>query len=157
MYPFDFTQPVVGKARVEIPKPLADVFNFVGNDFFINYPRWALEVTEFKPLTGSEVFIGAKARQIREEQGQNVETEFEISEFDPPKKVTLKGVKQPFRNTYQFSGENGQSFTELEFSFELLELELFMRPFQKLIRTAIEEGAETTVANIRDLFAERDC
>jgi len=40
----------------------------------------------------------------------------------------------------------------LTFRFELTEIEVFMRPFQKLIRTAIEDGAENTVENIKNLI-----
>lgn len=152
MYPFDVSKSVIGKASIEIDKPLTHVFNFVGEQFFDNYPKWALEVTEFKPLTGTSVFVGAKAQQVRFEQGQKVESVFEVSEFQPPQKVTLSGVDQPFRNTYQFSKLEDKDCTELEFCFEILELELFMRPFEKLIRMAIEEGAENTVANIKNLI-----
>jgi hypothetical protein len=150
MYPFDFSKPVVGKASVEIEKPIQEVFEFVGENFFDNYPKWAPEVAELKPLSGKEVSVGARAQQVRVEQGQKVESVFEIAEFEPPKKVTLVGITQPFRNTYElcFSGE----FTDLVFKFELLELDIFMRPFEKLIRMAIEEGAENTVANIKILL-----
>jgi hypothetical protein len=156
MYAFDISKPVVGKASIEINKPVTYVFCFVGKKFFDNYPKWALEVSEFKPLTGKDIFVGAKAQQTRLEQGQKVESVFEVSEFETPQKVTLTGVDAPFRNTYLFSSRAGQDFTELEFSFELLELELFMRPFEKLIRMAIEEGAENTVENIKNLLAD-DC
>ncbi|WP_269144437.1 hypothetical protein [Methylicorpusculum oleiharenae] len=33
-----------------------------------------------------------------------------------------------------------------------MEIELFMRPFEKLIRVAIEEGAQNTVNNIKNLL-----
>ncbi len=154
MYPFDISKPVIGKAKTEINKPIACVFCFVGEKFFDNYPKWALEVSEFKPLDGEDVHVGAKAQQVRVEQGQKVESVFEVSEFEPPEKVTLTGVDAPFRNTYHFSGNQDQDLTELEFSFEILELELFMRPFEKLIRMAIEEGAENTVTNIKNLLSE---
>jgi hypothetical protein len=42
--------------------------------------------------------------------------------------------------------------TRLTFRFELLEVEVFMRPFQKLIRSAIEDGAENTVETIKNLI-----
>jgi hypothetical protein len=151
---FDITRPVMGKARVEINKPITYVFCFVGKKFFANYPKWTPEVAEFKPLTGDEIFVGAKAQQVRVEQGQKVESVFEVSEFEPPKKMTLVGVAAPFRNTYQFMGNADQDMTELEFCFEILELEIFMRPFEKLIRMAIEEGAENTVANIKNLLSD---
>jgi len=60
--PFDSTKPVIGKACIRINKPIEEVFHFVGESFFENYPKWALEVTEFEPLDGEKVFIGAKIR-----------------------------------------------------------------------------------------------
>jgi Polyketide cyclase / dehydrase and lipid transport len=152
MYHFDVSQPVAGKASIEINKPVTEVFRFVGEKFFDNYPKWALEVSDFKPLTGTDVFVGAKAQQTRLEEDQKVESVLEVSEFEPPKKVTLTGVGAPFRCTYQFSGKEGKDVTKLEFSFEILELEPFMWPFEHSIRTAIEEGAENTVENIKNLM-----
>lgn len=154
MNPFDISRPVVGKANIEINKPVTYVFCFVGEQFFDNYPKWAVEVSEFKPLTGKDIFVGARAQQIRIEHGEKVESIFEVSEFESLKKITLVGVDAQFRNTYYFSANDEDGQTELEFSFELLELELFMRPFEKLIRMAIEEGAENTVANIKNLLAD---
>jgi hypothetical protein len=154
MYPFDISRPVLGKASIEINKPVTYVFCFVGERFFENYPKWAVEVSEFKPLTGKEVFVGARAQQIRIEYGEKVESVFEVSEFEAPDKMTLVGVDTQFRNTYNFSAKEEDNLTNLEFSFEILELELFMRPFEKLIRIAIEEGAENTVANIKNLLAD---
>ncbi len=155
MFPFDIIHPVVGKASVEINKPVQDVFRFVGERFFDNYPRWAAEVSEVIPLTGQNVFEGAKAKQIRqEEHGETIESILEVSEFEPFKKMTLKVVNAPFRNTYQFSTKNDKDVTKLEYSFEILELEPFMWPFEKMIRTAAQEGTENTVANIKNLMAE---
>lgn len=151
---FDISKSVIGKAVIEINKPVDYVFIFVGEHFFDNYPKWALEVSVFKPLDGNEVFVGAKAQQIRMEQGQEVESIFEVTEYEPVKIFTLMGVELPYRNTYRFTTCQGSDLTELEFAFELLELELFMRPFEKLIRMAIEEGAEQTVTNIKNLISD---
>jgi Polyketide cyclase / dehydrase and lipid transport len=152
MYPFDVSHPVVGKASVEINKPVNEVFRFVGEHFFDNYPKWALEVSEFNPLTGKSVFVGAKAKQIRQDQDGTVESILEVSEFEPPQKVSLTAVDAPFRNTYQFSAKAGQDVTELEYSFEILELEPLMWPFENAIRAAIKEGAEHTAENIKILM-----
>ena len=86
MYHFDVSQPVAGKASIEINKPVTEVFRFVGEKFFDNYPKWALEVSDFNPLTGTDVFVGAKAQQTRLEEDQKVESALEVSEFEPPKK-----------------------------------------------------------------------
>ena len=42
--------------------------------------------------------------------------------------------------------------TRLTFVFELTRLDFFMRPFEKLIRVAVQEGAQRTVRNIKGLL-----
>lgn len=154
--PFDSSNPVVGKASIRIDKPARQVFQFVGEHFFDNYPKWALEVARFEPLDGNQVFVGAKAKQLRIDQGQAVESVFEITDYQRFRQLALKGIDEPYRNTYSLESESPEDSTILTFCFELLELELFMRPFEKLIRSAIEEGAENTVINIKKLLSESD-
>lgn len=156
MFPFDVTKPVVGQASVVINKPNTDIFVFIGDNFFQNYPKWAEEVTEFHPLNGLQVFVGAKAEQLRRDQGQEIKSVFEITEFHPYIRLAFKGLSAPYQNTYHLEPLDTGQATLLTYSFVLLELELFMRPFEKLIRTAIEEGAENTVENIKKLLAESD-
>jgi len=156
MFPFDASKPVVGKASVVINRPTTDIFVFIGERFFENYPKWALEVSEFQALNGPQVFVGAKAEQLRRDQGQEIKSVFEITEFHPHLKLTFKGITAPYLNTYSLEPNDTELATVLTFSFTLLELELFMRPFEKLIRSAIEEGAENTVENIKKLLMEND-
>ncbi|AEG00111.1 SRPBCC family protein [Methylomonas methanica] len=151
--PFDSTKPVVGEATIEIDKPPTDVFAYVGEQFFNNYPKWAVEVVKFEPLDGNEVFIGAKAKQIRKDNDAEIESVFAITDFHPQEKLSLTGVDQPYKQSYILNANEQKKPTSLTFRFELLELEIFMRPFEKLIRYAIEDGAENTVENIKNLIA----
>lgn len=156
MFLFDASKPVIGKASALINKPATEVFVFIGERFFENYPKWALEVAEFEPLNGFTVFVGARARQLRRDQGQEIKSIFEITEFHPHINLTFRGITAPYLNTYYLERGDIEESTLLTFSFELLELELFMRPFEKLIRSAIEEGAENTVENIKKLLSGTD-
>jgi hypothetical protein len=150
-FPFDLNKPVAGEASIDIERPADDVFEIIGRHFFDNYPKWSAEVVEFEPLNGRQVCVGAKARQVRKDSGAEVESVFEITEFQPSHKLVLKGIAEPYRQSYLLaSGQTAQP-TRLTFRFELLELDVFMRPFEKLIRYAIEEGAENTVENIKNL------
>lgn len=151
-FPFDSSRPVAGEASIDIDKPINEVFSFIGEHFFDNYPKWAQEVVEFEPLDGRQVFVGAKAKQIRKDNGAEVESIFEITDFQPFIKLIFQGLTAPYKHCYLLaSGEHAQP-THLTFRFELLELEVFMRPFEKLIRAAIEDGAENTVENIKNLI-----
>ncbi|MBL6986505.1 MAG: SRPBCC family protein [Methylobacter sp.] len=152
-FPFDSSKPVVGEAVIDINHSIHEVFSFIGERFFDNYPKWALEVVEFEPMDGKEVFVGAKAKQVRNDSGAAVESVFEITDYQPPATLIFKGLTAPYRHSYLLESSEQNPPTRLTFRFELLEIEVFMRPFEKLIRSAIEEGAENTVENIKNLIA----
>ena len=150
-FSFDLTKPVAGEASTDIERPAGEIFDLIGRHFFDNYPKWAVEVVEFEPLDGCRAGVGAKARQVRKDSGAEVESVFEITEFQPDRKLVLKGLSEPYRHSYLLEPGQMAKPTRLTFRFELLELDVFMRPFEKLIRYAIEEGAENTVENIKNL------
>lgn len=151
-FPFDSSKPVIGEANIEINKSIDDVFSYVGVHFYDNYPKWALEVVEFEPLDGKDVFVGAKAKQIRDDNGTKVESIFKITDYQPSLKLIFKGLTEPYIHSYLLESSEKNQSTRLTFRFELTEIEVFMRPFQKLIRSAIEDGAENTVDNIKKLI-----
>ena len=105
-----------------------------------------------EPLDGNEVFIGAKTKQVREDQGSTTESIFEFTVYDPVAKLMFKGLDQPYSHSYLLERIDQEQSTRLTFRFELSEIEVFMRPFQKLIRASIEDGAENTVENIKNLM-----
>jgi hypothetical protein len=85
------------------------------------------------------------------DRGIRSETTFEIREVEPPGRFVLEGLSEPFRSTYHFeSAPDGA--TGITFDFEMRELELSMRPFAKLIRAALQDGAEQTVENLKSLL-----
>nr|WP_305907574.1 SRPBCC family protein [Methylomarinum sp. Ch1-1]MDP4520337.1 SRPBCC family protein [Methylomarinum sp. Ch1-1] len=142
----------MGSASIEIDKPVRQVFSFVAEHFFDNYPKWALEVVEFKPINNNPLKVGALARQARIDQGHKVESTFEISRYETDSLLELNGLSEPFRHSYHFASQ-GEDKTLLTDRFELLELELFMRPFEKLISRAIEEGLQNSIHNIKKLLS----
>ncbi|MDI1231484.1 MAG: SRPBCC family protein [Methylobacter sp.] len=150
-FSFDSSKPIAGEASIEINKSIQDVFSYIGEHFYDNYPKWAVEVVEFEPLDGKEVFVGSKAKQIREDNGSKVESIFEITDYQPSMKLIFKGLTEPYIHSYLLESSEQKQATRLTFRFELSEIDVFMRPFQKLIRSAIEEGAENTVENIKNL------
>jgi hypothetical protein len=151
-FPFDSSKPVAGEASIEINKSAHDVFSYIGEHFFDNYPKWALEVIDFEPLNGKEVFVGAKAKQIRTDNGAEVESIFQITDYEPNFKLIFEGLTAPYKHSYLLESNHHKQPTRLTFRFELLELDIFMRPFEKLIRCAIEDGTENTVENIKNLI-----
>jgi hypothetical protein len=126
-------------------------FEFIGFGFFENYPKWCPQVVELEPLSSEPVEAGPMARQVTLERGIKSESTFRISAFRPTCLITIAGVSEPFNSSYALEAA-GDERTKLAFSFELEELDLAMRPFQKLIRAALQEGAAQTVENLKTLL-----
>ena len=57
----------------------------------------------------------------------------------------------PYRQVYRIDPLNSEE-TRITFRFEILEVDLFMRPFVKLIRSAMEEGVEITLSALNGLI-----
>lgn len=142
-----------GKASAVVPQPVDAVFDFVARDFFANYQRWCTQVVELEPAAPTPVRPGVKARQVTLERGMRSETTFAVAEMEPPRRFVLEGVSAHFRSTYLFE-KRSESETEVDFCFEVRDLDLSLRPFAKLIAMALQDGAEQTVENIRSLLAE---
>lgn len=144
-------KPVMGKASTVIHKSAEYVFNLIGTDLLVNYPRWSPEVRELEKLTDGPLKQGTICRQVRVDQGNRSESTFKVVIFEPFVHLRFDGVSIPFRCDYVLESLDPTS-TQITFTFELLSLELHMRPFEKLIRLAVQDGAERTVRNIKKLI-----
>ena len=137
------------QASMLISRPPERVFQFVAVDFLRNYARWSPEVISLQPLSEGPVRVGTSWRQVRVDQGRRTESTFRVSRLEPGRRLDFEGTSNPFSVAYQL--EPVEDRTRLTFTFELSRLELFMRPFEKLIRIAMQDGAEKVVRNIRHL------
>ena len=150
MFNLGSREPVVAKARTLIERSPPEIFRYLGDGFFENYPKWSPEVIELECVTDGPLKLGTIARQIRIDQGRRSETKFTINIYERDKRLGFAGVSDPFRCIYELR-EINSGRTELIFTFELSEIQLFMRPFEKLIRVVVQEGAERTVRNLKQL------
>jgi hypothetical protein len=140
---------VKAQSRTLIRCPLPDVFGFVVGDFVRNYPRWSPEVRLLRPLTDGPLAPGWAAHQVRVDQGRRTESDFRVAILEPQHRVCFKGVQDPFVIDYQFAAYGAD--TQLSFSFELARLSFALRPFEKLIRLAVQDGTEKVVRNLKAL------
>lgn len=147
-------RPVAGQASAVVGCPIDVAFDYIGYGLFEHYPLWCAQVVELEVISEGPIGQGALARQVTLDRGIATESTFKVAEFSPPTEIELAGVSDPFRSVYALE-ESGETLTQLNFTFELRELELFMRPFEKLVRTALREGAQQTVDNLKQLLDER--
>ena len=141
---------VKARADILIRRPPERVFGFVARDFFANYPRWSPQVQRLEVLTPGPIRVGSRARQMRIDQGRRSESTFRVTALEEPVRVEFAEGSELFRIGYRLDPAGDQ--TRLTFAFELTRLELYMRPFEKLVRIAVQEGAEQVVRNIKALL-----
>lgn len=144
-------KPVAGQAEEDVACPISLAYNYIGKGFFQNYPKWCPQVVELEQLSQPPVGKGTKGRQVTRDRGIDSESTFEVSQFVPASAFEIAGISEPFRSSYEFK-ENDDGTTRVVFTFELKEIDLVMRPFQKLIRTALQDGAVQTIENIKQLL-----
>ena len=142
----------IGTASIVINKPVDQVFHFIAVDFFENYPRWSPEVQELELLSAPPLQLNSLVRQVRIDNGQRSESTFKITTFKVGQKLVFEGVSNAYRCSYDFASTNPSANTQISFTFELLKLELFMLPFEKLISIAVQDGAKRTVRNLKNLI-----
>jgi len=145
-----------GESSVQIARPVATVYDFVIVRFFDNYPRWSPQVVDLEALTQGPMAQGMRGRQVRVDQGRRSQTRFELTRLEPERHARFDGDRDAsFTIIYDFEPKGDQA-CRLRFEFQLTRVELFMRPFEKLIRMAIEDGAAQTTRNIKRLV-EHEC
>ena len=141
---------VRAQANIEIQRAPESVYRFITDDFARNYPRWSPESER-----ASVVVKGAVTRRHPRASGARrsrarTESTFKITQMQPHQRLTFQGTSFPFVVDYRIGA--GNAHTKLSFTFELRRLDLMMRPFEKLIRVAVQEGAERTVRNLKRLI-----
>ena len=145
------SKPVSGQADDIVDCPITDAYEIIGHKFFENYPKWCPQVVDREQISPPPILSGTIGRQVTRDRGIDSESTFEVSEFSPATKFEIKGITEPFRSAYELTAE-GPNKTRIAFTFELQEIDLMMRPFQKLIKTALQDGAVQTIENIKNLL-----
>jgi hypothetical protein len=141
---------VRARKQTLIQRPINSVFQFIGVEFFKNYPRWSPEVVELQATSPGPMRLGTTGRQVRIDQGRRTESTFRVSGFKPGQYIAFQGAPSPFYITYQL--EPVGDSTRLTFTFELSRIEFYMRPFEKLIRIAMQDGASQVTRNLKRLI-----
>lgn len=82
---------------ISSPRPAEEVFAYMAR--FSNVSEWDPTVAEAQPLGEGEPRLGSRFRVLVGWLGREIELEYEITEFDPPRRVVLRA-------------ENGTSVSE---------------------------------------------
>ena len=95
-----------------INQPKERVFAFIANPE--NETKWQADLLESKLTTNGKVGVGSKGRDIRQFMGKPVETTWEVTEYQPSRKMSFRVITGPipFQGSYLFETvPGGTKFT----------------------------------------------
>ena len=89
-----------------INRPVEEVFAVVSNHE--NYPKWSPGVLEVKKTSSGSIGLRTIWRSVSERLGRRRETESEIVEYEPNRKVTRQHTQgMPVRDRFTFEKASG--------------------------------------------------
>ena len=84
---------------VTIQRPAEEVFAFLAD--FENVPRWNYAIEETRKVSPGPVGVGTRYRQTRSIPGRSEEG-FEVTVFEPGKRLAMQGQIGPFHATISY-------------------------------------------------------
>ena len=78
---------------ITINRPIEEVFAFVTD--VRNDVKWRSDVVESKVTSSGSLGVGATFEFASEFMGRKIETEVEMTAYDPPKRFAWKSIKSP--------------------------------------------------------------
>jgi uncharacterized membrane protein len=104
---------------IEIARPPEDVFAYI--DQIARHGEWQEQIVSNEVLTEGPTRVGTRVRQTRRVPGRAMTFTYEITEHDPPRQSSFRGVDGPVRPvgtvTVDAVGE-GRSRVTLRFDLE---------------------------------------
>ena len=130
----------------------AEVFAYISN--LDNLPAWQMGVISAQQTSQGEIGIGATALVARELMGQRIEAPLTITEYDPPRRLSIgsevSGVKAS--GTLDLAPAQEGAGTDLTFAMEIRGsmLTSFMEP---MIASAAGGDIDESLKRLQEHFA----
>jgi carbon monoxide dehydrogenase subunit G len=96
--------------NVTIGRPVHAVFAFLAD--FENIPKWNYAIVETHKTSEGAVGVGTTYRQIRSVPSRSEES-FEVTEFEPDRKLAIRGTIGPLEGTLAYELEPAGDGTRL--------------------------------------------
>ena len=138
------------QSQIVIKRSVEDVFSFVSDGFFQNYPKWSPEVVRLERLSPGSVGLGTAARQVRIDGGRRTVSTFKVNEYEQLRKISFVSTSLP-RFSAHYGVEPLKESTRLTFTFEL-KPQSMIRPFERLIAGAVRSGSNRVVHQLKRLL-----
>ena len=138
------------ETRIVINRPVKEVFAFLSN--FENWPKWSPGLLENKKTSDGPISRGTTWRGVSNVLGQRVESEAEVIEFEPNRKITWKYKPGPIQQAWgQTRFERVEGGTRVDLTLEG-ESGGFMKLAEPVFANLAKRQFEAGLANLKDLM-----
>ena len=86
---------ITRKVTVTVAKPSAQVFKFVGADYFVNHPKWDPKVVNIKLDSPGPVGVGTSGQETRKQGRGTVTYSFKVTDFKPGSQMAFQASGGP--------------------------------------------------------------
>ena len=141
----------MAKAEISttIKRPVEDVFAVLSNPE--NSPKWSSSSLESKKTSPGPMGVGTTTRSVSKLLGRRIETESEVTEFEPNRKFAAKSKSGPFPFQASMAFEPIEGGTQLNFTIEA-EPGGFFKLAEPLIVRMAKRQFQSDLDNLKDLM-----
>jgi uncharacterized membrane protein len=137
---------------VAIDRPLDEVFSYVTD--FENVPKWNYAVQETRMISNGDQPKGRKYLQKREFLGREIEDTYEVVEFHPNKKVSIKSTSGPFPFEFRYTFVGGSEKTEITNDIHL-ETNGIFKFVDKRLQPRVKEAVAGNLKKLKQVLEEK--
>ena len=132
-----------------INRPIEEVFAVVSN--LENNPKWSSVFVEVKKTSEGPIGVGTTWRAVQKALGQRLESEVEVTEYEPNRKFAQVSKSGPIPAKIWGTYEPVEGGTWISVILEA-EVGGFFKLAEPLVKSMIKRSIETDFANLKDLM-----
>jgi hypothetical protein len=134
---------------VLITRPLNEVFAYLAD--FQNIPAWNYAIEQTTKTSPGPPGVGATYQQTRTLPRRSQE-DFQVTVFEPPSRLTIRGQFGPFRATTSYLLEPGAGGTRLTNKVELEPSSAMLRLISPLAVPRVKEAVARNLSSLKRLL-----
>ena len=134
---------------IVINRPVGDVFAVLSN--VENNPKWSSGTLEAKKTSAGPIGVGTTWRAAQKVLGQRIETEAEVTEYEPNRRFAVKSKSGPVPVDLRQTFEPVEGGTRVSIA-GTLEPGGFFKLAEPLLANMTKRSAEADFANLKDLM-----
>jgi len=137
------------ETSIMINRPVEEVFAVLSN--VENNPKWSSAFLEVMKTSEGPIGVGTTWRGVGKFLSQRIETEIEVTEYEPDRKSTQKSKSRPFPTEVRWTFELVEGGTRVNVRLDA-EPGGFFKVAEPLVAKMAKRNSEGDLANLKDLM-----